>query len=68
MSKDFPDNRPSGMPWQERSYNAATAPSSEELNHLRRDASEGDPDAAAFFRNRETADEALERWRNAQKN
>lgn len=41
-------------------------PSAEELNQLRRDASEGDPNAASFFRNSEDADAALTAWRNQQ--
>lgn len=38
-------------------------PSESELNRLRRDASEGDPDAAAFFRKGD-ANGALKRWRS----
>lgn len=66
MSRDFPDNWPNGMPFPSKKDGAAThAPSEEELNHLRRDASQGDINAASFFRNRENADEALELWRKA---
>jgi hypothetical protein len=42
---------------------AITPPSPEEINQLRRDASEGDPNAAAFFRHSEDTDAALEAWR-----
>lgn len=70
MSRDFPDNWPDGMPWPKSAESSIQStlpsPSAEELNKLRRDASEGDTDAATFFRNTESADEALKRWREAQ--
>ncbi len=46
--------------------NVIKPPSEDEINRIRRDASEGDPNAAAFFRNKQNADAALEAWRAAQ--